>query len=215
MIDEQDFIIELNHENINLLEEIIFQVPLLYSQLVNDKASCEKKISEIISKTSLSEKDKTKKNYFFWEKITSLFVDILKYLNLVYDLEIKKIERKNISIQIKQNQIFLLLKRAEANIEINSKEYLINVKQIKVILSFTEEGQLILNDFAISDLYINYFWIKLLVRSFIYFKKNYIIEMAQQNYFRYIEMFNEELEEFNINKLKIKNNTLKIECIKI
>ena len=215
MIDEQDFIIELNHENINLLEEIIFQVPLLYSQLGNDKASCEKKISEIISKTSLSEKDKTKKNYFFWEKITSLFVDILKYLNLVYDLEIKKIERKNISIQIKQNQIFLLLKRAEANIEINSKEYLINVKQIKVILSFTEEGQLILNDFAISDLYINYFWIKLLVRSFIYFKKNYIIEMAQQNYFRYIEMFNEELEEFNINKLKIKNNTLKIECIKI
>ena len=142
-------------------------------------------------------------------------MDILKYLNLVYDLEIKKIERKNISIQIKQNQIFLLLKRAEANIEINSKEYLINVKQIKVILSFTEEGQLILNDFAISDLYINYFWIKLLVRSFIYFKKNYIIEMAQQNYFRYIEMFNEELEEFNINKLKIKNNTLKIECIKI
>ena len=89
------------------------------------------------------------------------------------------------------------------------------MKQIKVILSFTEEGQLILNDFAISDLYINYFWIKLLVRSFIYFKKNYIIEMAQQNYFRYIEMFNEELEEFNINKLKIKNNTLKIECIKI
>lgn len=215
MIDEQDFIIELNHENINLLEEIIFQVPLLYSQLGNDKASCEKKISEIFSKTSSSEKDKTKKNYFFWEKITSLFVDILKYLNLVYDLEIKKIERKNISIQIKQNQIFLLLKRAEANIEINSKEYLINVKQIKVILSFTEEGQLILNDFAISDLYINYFWIKLLVRSFIYFKKNYIIEMAQQNYFRYIEMFNEELEEFNINKLKIKNNTLKIEYIKI
>lgn len=96
-------------------------------------------------------------------------MDILKYLNLVYDLEIKKIERKNISIQIKQNQIFLLLKRAEANIEINSKEYLINVKQIKVILSFTEEGQLILNDFAISDLYINYFWIKLLVRSFYLF----------------------------------------------
>lgn len=43
MIDEEDFIIELNHENINLLEEIIFQVPLLYSQLGNDKASCEKK----------------------------------------------------------------------------------------------------------------------------------------------------------------------------
>ena len=32
MIDDQDFIIELNHENINLLEEIIFQLPILKNQ---------------------------------------------------------------------------------------------------------------------------------------------------------------------------------------
>jgi hypothetical protein len=215
MNEVQDFIIELNHENIYLLEEIIFQVLLLYNQLGNDRAYFEKKISEIFSKKGLSNKDKTKKNNFFWEKIAIQFVEMVKYFNLVYDLEIKKIERKNISIQIKQNQIFLFLKQVKANIKINSNAYLISAKQIKVILSFTEEGQLILNDFDISDLYINYFWVKLLARSYIYFKKNYIIEMAQQNYFRYIEMFNEELEEFNINKLKIKNNTLKIECIKI
>ena len=53
------------------------------------------------------------------------------------------------------------------------------------------------------------------MKSFIFFKKNYIIEMVQQRYFEVIDMFNELLIEFNINKLKIENNTLKIECIKI
>ena len=104
-----------------------------------------------------------KKNNFFWEKITSILMDMMSYLDLVYDFEIKKIERKNISIQIKQNQIVLLLKRVEANIKINSKAYSFASKQIKIIFSFTDEGQLILNDFDISGLYINYFWTKLLV----------------------------------------------------
>jgi len=78
MIDDQDFIIELNHENINLLEEIIFQLPILKNQFGNGKASYEKK------------------NNFFWEKITSILMDMMSYLDLVYDFEIKKIERKNI-----------------------------------------------------------------------------------------------------------------------
>lgn len=86
-------------------------------------------------------------------------------------MKIKKIERKNISIQIKNNKIFLLLKKVEVNIKINSKAYKFTADQIRVILSFTEEGQLIVNDFDISGLYINYFWIKLLVRSYIFLKK--------------------------------------------
>ena len=140
---------------------------------------------------------------------------MMKYLDLVYDFEIKKIERKNISIQIKQNQIFLLLKRVEANIKIKSKAYSLAAKQIKIIFSFTDEGQLILNDFDISGLYINYFWTKLLVKSFIYFKKNLLIEQIQQHYFEYIEKCNDLLEDFKVNKLKIENNTIKIECNKI
>jgi len=103
----------------------------------------------------------------------------------------------------------------EANIKINSKAYSLAAKQIKIIFSFTDEGQLILNDFDISGLYINYFWTKLLVKSFIYFNKNLLIEQIQQHYFECIEKCNELLDEFKVNKLKIENNTIKIECNKI
>lgn len=214
MSDDEQFIIELNHENINIIEDIIFHLSL-YNKLGNDKDFCQKKISEIISKKESSEKDKNKKFKFFLGEITNQFIAILSFLYLDFDLKLKKFERQNISIQIKENQIFLLLKSIEVNIKINGKKYLLSMKQIKIILTFTEDGKLIVKDFIISNFYINYFWIKLLMKSFIFFKKNYIIEMVQQHYFEVIDKFNELLIEFNINKLKIENNTLKIECIKI
>lgn len=214
MSDDEQFIIELNHENINIIEDIIFHLSL-YNKLGNDKDFCQKLINEIISKKESSEKDKNTKIKFFLREITNQFIAILSFLYLDFDLKLKKFERQNISIQIKENQIFLLLKSIEVNIKINGKKYLLSMKQIKIILTFTEDGKLIVKDFIISDFYINYFWIKLLMKSFIFFKKNYIIEMVQQRYFEVIDMFNELLIEFNINKLKIENNTLKIECIKI
>jgi len=215
MNDNEQFIIELNDKNIKLIEDIIFQVPLLYNKLGNDEDFYEKLINEIISKKESSEKDKNQKMIFFLGKITYQFMDMLKFLNIIFDLNIKKIERKNISIQINNNQIFVLLKRVEVSIIINGKKYLFSVEQAKIIFKFTEEGKINIKDFSISGLYINYFWIKLLVKTFIFFKKNQTIEMIQQHYFEAIEMFNELLQEFIINKIKIENNTLKVECKKI
>ena len=50
MNDNEQFIIELNDKNIKLIEDIIFQVPLLYNKLGNDEDFYEKLINEIISK---------------------------------------------------------------------------------------------------------------------------------------------------------------------
>lgn len=74
MIEEEEFIVELNHENTDLIEDLIFQVPNLYQ---NNKASYEKKINEIISKKGSLEKDKRKNHDFFLEKITSQFINTL------------------------------------------------------------------------------------------------------------------------------------------
>ena len=64
MSDDEQFIIELNHENINIIEDIIFHLSL-YNKLGNDKDFCQKLINEIISKKESSEKDKNTKIKFF------------------------------------------------------------------------------------------------------------------------------------------------------
>ena len=210
MIHEQEFIIEINKENLNLIEEIIFQVPFIYNKAMNPNL-----INQIISQEKLIEKNKNEKTELFLQAITNVFMDILKFMNLVVSLNIKKIERKNISIQIKNNQIFLLLNKAEIDLSINNKKYKVSIKKIKILITFTEKGELIIKDFELSDFYINYFWIKLLVKTFLCFKKSFIIEQIQKYYFEAIEEFNGLLDEFNIKKIKIENNILKIECIKI
>ena len=216
-MSEQEFIIELNKENTYLIEEIIYLFPLIYKKVGKNNAFNEELVNQFIDKELFSKKDINAEIQSFLTKITNSFINFLGNITLLFDIDIdiKNIERKNISIQIKNNTIFISLPKIEVCVKMNNNLYKCSVKKFRTTITFTKKGELIINDFDISGFYINYFWIKLLIRSYIFFKKSYIIGQIQQTFPLMIENYNKILGEFKINKLKMENNKLKVECTNV
>ena len=135
-MSEKEFIIELKEENVYLIEDIIYKFPLIYNKLGKDALFNEQLNSHIIFK-EFSEKDKNEAINYFLEKITNTLIIFLASINLHFNLQIKNIERKNISIQIKNNKTFISLGKVEVVVKIDNKQYKISAKKFSTIITFT------------------------------------------------------------------------------